>query len=61
VDAIAKLQELYKVKEKTDADIAAIEAVLGGVEATKQRRKRGPNKPKAPVIPAASDSRGTPI
>ena len=49
MDAVTKLQELYAVKEKTDADIAAIEAVLGGVEAPKQKRKRGPNKPKAPA------------
>jgi hypothetical protein len=49
VDAVTKLQELYKVKEKTDADIAAIEAVLGGVEVPKQRRTRGPNKPKEPA------------
>jgi hypothetical protein len=46
VNALEKLAELYAVKEKTDANIAAIEAVLGGVEAPKQRRKRGPNKPK---------------
>ena len=49
MDALAKLQELYDLKKTTDEQIATIEAVLGADPMqAKQRRPRGPNKPKEP-------------
>jgi hypothetical protein len=49
MDAIAKLQDLYALRDRTNEQIAAIEQLLGAdpTEA-KVRRKRGPNKPKEP-------------
>jgi hypothetical protein len=47
VDALAKLQELYTLRETTDAQIQQIEQILGSDPAdVKVKRKRGPNKPK---------------
>ena len=47
MDALAKLQELYDLKKTTDEQIATIEAVLGAEPMQqKQRKPRGPNKPK---------------
>lgn len=49
MDAISKLQELYNLRDTTNAQIEKIEALLGaGPPESKQRRKRGPNKPKEP-------------
>lgn len=49
MDAIAKLQDLYSLRDRTNEQIEAIERLLGAdpVE-IKARRKRGPNKPKEP-------------
>jgi hypothetical protein len=47
MDAVAKLQELYKLKKVTDEQIATIETLLGADPAQpKTRKPRGPNKPK---------------
>jgi hypothetical protein len=47
MDALSKLQALYDLKKSTDEQIAAIEAVLGADPMQpKQRKPRGPNKPK---------------
>jgi hypothetical protein len=47
MDAITKLQELYQLRDVTNAQIQQVEALLGaGSPEPKQRRKRGPNKPK---------------
>ena len=47
MDALTKLQALYELKKTTDEQIAAIEAVLGADPMQpKQRKPRGPNKPK---------------
>jgi len=49
LDALAKLQELYTLRETTDAQIRQIEQILGSDPAeVKVKRKRGPNKPKEP-------------
>ena len=49
MDAISKLQELYNLRDATNAQIEKIEALLGaGAPESKQRRTRGPNKPKEP-------------
>ena len=44
MDAVTKLQELYELKKNTDAQIEKIESLLGAEP--KERKKRGPNKPK---------------
>jgi hypothetical protein len=47
MDALTKLQALYDLKKTTDEQIATIEAVLGADPMQqKQRKPRGPNKPK---------------
>lgn len=56
MNAVEKLKALYEVKEITDAQIAQIEAVLGGAEAPVQRRKRGPNKPKQTQEPTIGEA-----
>lgn len=49
MDAINKLQELYNLRDTTNAQIEKIEALLGASPPEpKQRRTRGPNKPKEP-------------
>ena len=49
MDAIAKLQDLYSLRDRTNEQIEAIERLLGADPAEpKQRRTRGPNKPKEP-------------
>ena len=51
MDALTKLQELYDLKKTTDEQIATIEAVLGAEPMQhKQRKPRGPNKPKEPPV-----------
>jgi len=47
--AVSKLQELYDLRDATNEQIAKIEALLGtDPTAPKQKRARGPNKPKQP-------------
>jgi hypothetical protein len=49
MDGISKLQELYNQRDATNAQIEKIEALLGaGPSEPKQRRTRGPNRPKEP-------------
>jgi hypothetical protein len=51
MNALTKLQELYDLKKTTDEQIATIEAVLGADPMQqKQRKPRGPNKPKEPPV-----------
>jgi hypothetical protein len=51
LDALAKLQELYTLRDTTNTQIEQIEAILGSDPAqVKVKRTRGPNKPKE--IPA---------
>jgi len=47
VDALTKLQELYTLRDTTNAQIEQIERILGADPTeVKLKRKRGPNKPK---------------
>jgi hypothetical protein len=49
MNAVTKLQELYTLRDATTEQIAKIEALLGtDPAALKQKRTRGPNKPKEP-------------
>ena len=49
MDALTKLQDLYALKKGTDEQIAKIETVLGADPVLpKQRKPRGPNRPKEP-------------
>lgn len=51
MDAIAKLQDLYALRDRTNEQIAAVEQMLGADPAeAKVKRKRGPNKPKEPPV-----------
>lgn len=49
MDALAKLQSLYETRDSVTAQIEKIEALLGSEPtAPKQRKARGPNRPKEP-------------
>jgi hypothetical protein len=49
MDALTKLQDLYALKKATDEQIVKIETLLGADPLQqKQRKPRGPNKPKEP-------------
>ena len=49
MDALAKLQELYTLRDTTNTQIEQIEGILGADPTElKVKRKRGPNKPKEP-------------
>jgi hypothetical protein len=53
MDALAKLQELYKLRDTTNDQIEQIETILGAAPGeTKTKRTRGPNKPKETAPPA---------
>ena len=49
MDALAKLHDLYELKKATDAQIEKIETLLGA-DPPKERKTRGPNKPKEPPV-----------
>lgn len=50
MNALEKLQDLYKTRDAVNDQIAKIEELLGADPAApKQRRVRGPNKPKPPA------------
>lgn len=52
MNALAKLSELYKIRDTTNEQIEAIEKILGGEPGEiKQRRARGPNKKKPTDLP----------
>lgn len=46
MEALAKLEELYRVRDTTNDQIEKIEAILGADPAQPKKRTRGPNKPK---------------
>ena len=49
MDALTKLQELYEFRDNANAQIEKIERLLEAEP--KQRKKRGPNKPKNNELP----------
>lgn len=55
MDALAKLTELYKIRDQANEQIAAIEAILGAEPGEiKTKRTRGPNKAKPETAPPAN-------